>query len=100
LRVPMFIISPWARPGYTDSNPATFVSTLAFIEHVFGLPALHPCAVVPSPHCTDDANSYDYMKAFNFSQHPLGPAKMVTIPFTRKQLAIINTFYITLKGEA
>jgi phospholipase C len=100
LRVPMFIISPWAKPGFTDSNPATFVSTLAFIEHIFGLSPLHPCAKAPSPHCTDDANSYDYMKAFDFSQHPLGPAKMVTIPFTRQQLAIINTFYITLKGEA
>jgi len=97
LRVPMFVISPWARSGYTDSNPATFVSTLAFIERVYGLTPLHPCARLPSPHCTDDANSYDFQHAFDFSQRPLGPVKMTRTPFSPAQLAIIRAFWITKK---
>jgi Phosphoesterase family len=100
LRVPFFIVSPWAKPGYTDSNPATFVSTLAFIERIFGLAPLHPCAALPSPHCTDDANSSDFLKAFDFSQHPLAPVQMVRTPFTAKQLAIIRTYWVKMKDAA
>jgi phospholipase C len=63
IRVPMIIISPYARPGYTDSTNAQFASVLAFTEHTFGLPALSSV----------DANAYDYFGAFNFSQTPLPP---------------------------
>jgi hypothetical protein len=54
----MIIISPYARAGYTDSSPATFVSMLAFIEHTFGLAPLNPCTTVGERDrtCTDDAN--------------------------------------------
>ena len=97
LRVPMFIVSPWARPGYTDSNPATFVSTLAFVERIFGLAPLHPCRIISHPHCTDDANSYDFLRAFDFAQEPLPPVKMVRTAFTPAELAIIKTYYV--KGK-
>jgi hypothetical protein len=63
IRVPMIIISPYARPGYTDSTDAQFASVLAFTEHTFGLPALSSV----------DANAYDYSGAFNYSQSPLPP---------------------------
>jgi phospholipase C len=77
LRVPMFIISPFAKPGYTDSRPATFVSMIAFVEHVFDLPAIHPCRIIGGAHCTDDVGAYDYMQAFDFNQTPLQPIPMV-----------------------
>jgi phospholipase C len=79
VRVPMIIISPYARAGYTDSQGATFVSMLAFVEHTFGLAPLHPCATVGSGdrNCTDDENAYDYSNAFNFAQSPLAGIPMV-----------------------
>ncbi|HMD45237.1 MAG TPA: alkaline phosphatase family protein [Acidimicrobiales bacterium] len=64
IRVPMILISPWARPGFTDSTTATWASVLAFTEHVLGLPALN----------ANDQNAYDYMSAFDFSQSPAAVA--------------------------
>ena len=76
-RVPMLIVSPYAKPGYTDSTPATSASLLTFIEQTFGLDPLHPCATQDAwdPHCTDDAQdfngqpTYDFSNAFDFA-HP------------------------------
>jgi len=89
IRVPMIIVSPWARAGFTDSNPATFASLLTFTERVFGLQPLHPCATVRGPGraCTDDLvgaggrPAYNYMDAFDFSQKPLDPVPLR--PFVR-----------------
>ncbi|MEA2507534.1 MAG: hypothetical protein QOH48_2152 [Actinomycetota bacterium] len=66
VRVPMIIISPYARQGYTDSTPATFVSLLAFIEHDFGLAPLNQA----------DGNAYDFSNAFNYSQTPLSAVSL------------------------
>ncbi len=65
-RVPMVIVSPYARPGFTDDNVASLSSMLTMIEHTFGLPAL----------TSSDANAYDYSGAFNFAQTPLRPRKI------------------------
>ncbi len=96
IRVPLQIVSPYARAGYTDSRPATFVSMLAFIEHTYGLAPLNPCATVGGSGCTDDTVGlhgtpmYDYMNAFDFSQTPLGPTRIVQTTldaYDRKHLA-------------
>ena len=63
IRVPMVIVSPYARPGFTDSNTASFASLLAFTEHTFGL----------VPLTSKDANAYDYSASFNFAQRPRAP---------------------------
>jgi phospholipase C len=63
IRVPMVIVSPYAKPGYTDSNPASYASMLAFTEHTFGLPPL----------AASDAAAYDFSDSFDFSQAPLAP---------------------------
>jgi phospholipase C len=55
-RLPMVIASPYAKPGFTDSTTATPESMLAFVEHLFGLPAMS----------TIDASSYDYANSFSF----------------------------------
>lgn len=63
LRVPMVIVSPYAKAGYTDHNVASVVSMLAFIEHTFGLPPLQP----------SDATAYDYSQSFDYTQAPIPP---------------------------
>jgi phospholipase C len=66
-RVPMVIVSPYAKAGFTDSTPATFASILAFEEYVFGLQALG----------ANDAAAYRFTNAFDYSQIPL--AKVLTV---------------------
>ncbi|CAN5136341.1 alkaline phosphatase family protein [soil metagenome] len=70
IRVPMVIVSPYAKPGYTDSNVASFASMLAFTERVFGV----------EPVGTRDANAYDYWESFDFTQAPLAPIPMRQVP--------------------
>jgi phospholipase C len=66
IRNPMVIVSPYARPGYTDSTVASTASMLAFTEQTFGL----------NPLTKADANAYNYLNAFDFSQTPLSPLTM------------------------
>jgi phospholipase C len=66
IRVPMVIISPYARAGFTDSTPTTFAGILAYVEHNFGLVALN----------NSDAKAYDFANAFDYSQTPLAPVAM------------------------
>ena len=66
-RSPLIIVSPYAKPGYTDTGHATFVSILAYVEKTFGL----------APMGVNDKGAYDFSNAFNYSQTPLSPAKMI-----------------------
>ncbi len=68
IRVPMVIVSPYAKAGYTDSNVASYSSMLAYVEGVFGLAPLY----------STDANAYDFGQSFDYTQHPLA-----TIPLKR-----------------
>jgi phospholipase C len=69
-RVPLVIVSPFARQGFTDDNTATFASILAFTEQNFGL----------QPLSENDARAYPYSNAFNFGHRALRAARMVTRP--------------------
>jgi phospholipase C len=62
-RVPMLVISPWARPGYIDSRTYDFASVLKTIEVVHGLPPL----------AERDSRASDMLDAFDFTQKPLPP---------------------------
>jgi phospholipase C len=62
-RVPLLIISPYARAGYISHTRYEFASVLKFIEDRFGL----------VPLTTRDANANDTADSFNFSQTPLPP---------------------------
>ncbi len=55
IRVPMVIVSPYAKLGYTDSATADFISMLSFTEHLFNLPPLN----------SNDATAYDFANSFN-----------------------------------
>jgi phospholipase C len=69
-RLPLIIVSPYAKAGYTDTTATTFAGILAYTEQNFGLAALGP----------NDAQAYPFSNAFNYSQAPLKPARMVTRP--------------------
>jgi phospholipase C len=77
IRVPMVIVSPYARAGYTDSTDATYTSILAYTEHLFGL--------VPLGNA--DAGAYDYASAFDYAQPPLPPVGMVTSQISPEEQA-------------
>jgi len=66
-RVPLIIVSPFARPRFTDTTPTTFAGILAFTEHTFGL----------APLSVNDRRAYDFRGAFNFTQKPLSSIRMV-----------------------
>jgi phospholipase C len=70
LRVPLIIVSPYARSGYTDTTPTTFAGILAYTEQNFGL----------TPLGVNDAGAYPFTSAFDYSQRPLKPVRMVTRP--------------------
>jgi phospholipase C len=57
-RVPLLVVSPYARPGFIDSKQFDFTSMLRFAEVTFGLPAL-----------TDrDAGAFNMLSVFDFNQ--------------------------------
>jgi phospholipase C len=62
-RVPVLVISPYARHGYADHTPMTQMSILTFIEKVYGLPTLQ---------ALDDIqySGSDLTEMFDFSQSP------------------------------
>jgi phospholipase C len=66
-RSPLVIVSPYAKPGYTDTTATTFAGILAYTEHTFGL----------NPLSLNDQKAYPFSNAFNYQQAPLQPARMV-----------------------
>jgi phospholipase C len=69
-RVPLVIVSPYAKPGYTDTTSTTFAGILAYTEHNFGL----------APLGDNDAQAYPFTHAFNYAQAPLPPVPMTRRP--------------------
>jgi phospholipase C len=59
-RVPMLIISPWAKEGYVDPTVYEFSSVLKFIETIFGLQCM----------TERDCEANNMMSAFDFDQEP------------------------------
>jgi phospholipase C len=75
IRTPMVIVSPWVKPGYTDSRETSIASIMAFTERTFDLPAL----------TWEDAAAYSYRRAFDFHQRPLRPVPMTKTPMPRSK---------------
>jgi phospholipase C len=80
-RVPMVIISPWVKPGFTDSTKTTFAGVARFAEITLGMPSLNGI----------DRAAYPYTDAFDFSQSHspirLPAMKRAVVPTaTRQQL--------------
>jgi phospholipase C len=71
-RVPLIILSPYAKQGYVDNTQGDFTSILKFIETDFQL----------SPLSTRDAAANDLYGAFDFTQAPRAPL-VLPGPFLR-----------------
>jgi phospholipase C len=89
-RVPMLVVSPWARRGYVSGQLYEHSSVLKFIERRFGLPSLasvnHQFDTSTPGTNNDAANGKprgpaapprddltgigDFFEAFDFSQNP------------------------------
>ena len=80
IRLPMVIISPYAKPGFTDSNDVSFVGMLAFSEQVLGLEPLGAA----------DAASYDYLDAFDFTAAP----HLAPTPLTHSKVGLRKQRYL------
>jgi phospholipase C len=78
-RLPLVIVSPWIRPGFTDSTPATMASILAFIEHTFRLRAMN----------ANDGRAYYFSNSFNFTgSTPARPVELVQTPIPASEQTI------------
>jgi phospholipase C len=69
MRLPLVILSPYARPGYVMKGVASQASVPKLIERLFNLPALHSL----DPAAQDGDGVSDLMDAFDFTQAPLPP---------------------------
>jgi len=67
-RLPLIIMSPYAKPGFIFHEDAEQASIPRFIEKVFGAPALS--TLDPA---AQDGQANDLMNAFDFTQTPLPP---------------------------
>jgi phospholipase C len=79
-RTPLIIVSPYAKPGYTDNRTSSFAGILAFTEHTFGLAPLGP----------NDSQAYDFSNAFNYAQAPRRPVPMVVrkLPWSARHIRV------------
>jgi phospholipase C len=67
-RLPLIVISPYAKPGFIFKEVAEQASIPKFIEKVFGAPALS--TLDPA---AQDGQANDLLGAFDFNQVPLAP---------------------------
>ena len=83
-RVPLLIISPYAKSGYISHTQYEFSSVLKFIEERFALPPL-----------TDrDANANDTLDSFDFSQTPIPPFTL-----KRRSCPLVSALDVALGRE-
>ena len=68
-RTPLLIVSPWVR-GHLYHQVTTNLSVLAFVQHLFGLPALDRL----------NAEQDDLARAFDFARRPLAPPRPPVAP--------------------
>ena len=80
IRVPMLIVSPYARPHFVDHGSASLASPLAFIESNWGL----------APLGNEDTGAYDFGNAFDYSQAPLGPEPMRFTPLPKREVRYLR----------
>jgi phospholipase C len=70
-RVPLIVVSPYAKKGYISHQVHEFSSFLRYTEEVFGLPSLG----------TRDVNADNFADCFDYSQSPI-PYSAVPVSFS------------------
>ncbi|MEO9026253.1 MAG: alkaline phosphatase family protein [Candidatus Tumulicola sp.] len=75
-RVPLMVVSPYAKKGYVSHTQYEFGSILKFVESTFGLPSLG----------TTDARANNLTNVFNFQQapRPFVPIKLLNRNHNRR----------------
>lgn len=73
-RVPLLVISPYAKQGYISHAQGEFASLAKFIEEVFGLPSLNQRDAL--------TQTSDLMDFFNFSQTPRAPLILSDVSYS------------------
>jgi phospholipase C len=78
-RVPLIVVSPYAKAGYISHDQHEIASTLTFIEETFGLPKIGggDCKVKATMYADCRADGFDDM--FDYTQSPI---PFVVIPTT------------------
>ena len=72
-RVPLIVVSPYAKPGYISHTTHEFSGFLKYTEEIFGLPSLG----------TRDAAADDFGDCFDYTQTPQ-PYVQIPVNFTAK----------------
>lgn len=67
-RVPLIVVSPWAKHGYVSHQQHEFGSILKFVERTFGLGSLN----------ATDVRADDLADCFDFNQVPSAPVTIAT----------------------
>ncbi len=80
-RVPLLVVSPYAKAGYISTTQYEFSSVLKFIEERFNLPALGD----------RDLNANDITDSFNFGQTSLSP--LILSP---RQCPLVSATQVTM----
>jgi phospholipase C len=78
-RVPLIVISPYAKNHYVSHAQHEFGSILKFTEEVFGLPSLH----------TTDERADDLFDCFDFSKSP-GKFEPIPAPYSPKYFSNLH----------
>lgn len=78
-RVPLIVVSPYAKRGYVSHVTHEFSGFLKFTEEVYGLPSLN----------TRDVNADDFADCFDFTQNPH--------PYTQVPVTYTPQFFLSLK---
>lgn len=89
-RVPLIVISPYAKQGYISHQQGEFASFDKFIEENWGLPSLGARDSL--------SQTSDLMDYFDFSQQPRAPFIQSLLPYSKVlRLATVNT--ININGQ-
>jgi phospholipase C len=83
-RVPLVVISPFAKPGYISHQQGEFSSLCKFIEKNWALPSLGQRDALPST--SDLTDFFDFTQAPQppFLQSPIPAPTMIGVPFHNK----------------
>jgi phospholipase C len=89
MRVPVVIVSPYAKAQYTDSTVTSQAGLLAYTEHLWNL----------APLATDDATAYDFSNSLDYTQTPLRPVAMTTQKIPRWELEWLAAHPMVATGD-
>ena len=96
-RVPLLIISPYAKPAHISSTVYSAASLLSFAENIFGLPPLVEA----------DTMANNVADSFDFTQNPVPPLILqqrtcsftpVTCPANSAQVGVSYSSSVTARG--